>query len=106
MKETELLQLKELRKIRDKLDSGNGDTADYVINEIHRLNEVIKSYELYINAFNTSINSHRSLKIKAEINNAVSPYRVCSNCGHDNTKEESSSKCTCKYCEGESDTNW
>ena len=32
--------------------------------------------------------------------------RSCPNCGHDNTKEESCNKYTCKYCESEPDTNW
>lgn len=33
-------------------------------------------------------------------------HRKCPNCGHDNTKEESSCKYTCRYCESESDLNW
>ena len=32
--------------------------------------------------------------------------RLCPNCEHENTSEESCNKYTCKYCEGEPDTNW
>lgn len=34
------------------------------------------------------------------------PYRVCPNCGRNNTLEESTGLYTCKYCEGESDTEF
>jgi hypothetical protein len=41
-----------------------------------------------------------------QLNKHIVITRLCPNCNHPNTKEESLNKYVCRYCEGDSDTNW